>query len=397
MRTSWFAAAALCTVALVSPMLVSPCFAQVNDDAKAVLTESAKAIKDAKGMTFSVKTYATGMLKDIIDLSGDVKVWRPEGASAGMWMVDGRAKNPGKPDRKLMVTSDGASVTWLSYDDNIKYTRPASDSQAMEMTNMCKELLLPDMLNPTFTEELGKPILAKTGVNNVGGEVCDVVEAMPAGKDRNRTWSISVKDRLPRQLELGTGNAAQKITKVSDISNVKVVALTAKDFNIALPNGFKEDKMAAAPVAPINNPAAPAPEVKLGLAAGAAAPAFGTGEMSLASMKGNVVVLEFWGTVFKQSTAHVAEMKTLAGTFKSNVKMLGVACRSDEKAATEWWTKSGPGYPLIAKGDAIAADYKVMGYPSYYVINGDGNVAAFFQEFPGADKLKAAIETAGGK
>ena len=87
MRTSWFAAAALCTVALVSPMLVSPCFAQVNDDAKAVLTESAKAIKDAKGMTFSVKTYATGMLKDIIDLSGDVKVWRPDGASAATWMV----------------------------------------------------------------------------------------------------------------------------------------------------------------------------------------------------------------------------------------------------------------------------------------------------------------------
>ena len=114
-------------------------------------------------------------------------------------------------------------------------------------------------------------------------------------------------------------------------------------------------------------------------------------------MKGNVVVLEFWGTVFKPSTTHAAEMKTLAGSFKNNVKMLGVACRSDEKAANDWWTKSGPGYPLIAKGDAIAADYKVMGYPSYYVIDGAGNIAAFFQDFPGTDKLKAAIETAGGK
>lgn len=397
MRTSWFAAAALCTAALVSPMLVSQAQAQVNDDAKAILNESAKAIKDAKGMTFSVKTYATGMLKDIIDLSGDVKVWRQDGASAATWMVEGRAKNPGKPDRKLVVTSDGANVTWLSFDDNIKYTRPSSDSQAMEITNMCKELLLPDMLNPTFSEELNKPILTKTGINNVGGEVCDVVEAMPAGKDRNRTWSISVKDRLPRQLELGTGNAAQKITKVSDVSNVKIVALTAKDFNIPLPNGFKEDKMAAAPVAPAANPAAPAPKVELGLAAGSPAPAFGAGEMSLASMKGNVVVLEFWGTMFKQSTAHTSEMKAIAGSFKNNVKMLGIACRSDEKAANDWWSKSGPGYPLIAKGDAIAADYKVMGYPSYYVLNGDGNVAAFFQDFPGTDKLKGAIETAGGK
>ncbi len=398
MRTTWFAAAILCTAALVSPTLVSPANAQVNDDAKAVLTESGKAIKDAKGLTFTVKTYATGMLKDIIDLSGDVKVWRPDGATSATWMVNGRAKNPGKADRQLTVTSDGTTVKWLSADDNKLYIRPSSDSMALEISNMCKELMLPEFNTPNpYTMEMTNfPILNKTGITNIGGEVCDVVEAMPASKDRNRTWAISVKDRLPRQLELGTGNSAQKITKVSDISSVKVATFTKADFDIKLPNGYViDEKKAEAPVMPATE--APAVKVELGLKPGAPAPAFGAGDMSLASMKGNVVVMEFWGTMFKQSTSHSADMKALAGTFKNNVKMVGIACRSDDKAASDWWSKSGPGYPLISKGDAIAADYKVMGYPSYYVIDDKGNVAAFFQDFPGTDKLKSAIEAAGGK
>ena len=54
MRTTWFAAAALCTAAIFSPVLATPAFAQVNDDAKTILTESAKAIKDAKGLTLSL-------------------------------------------------------------------------------------------------------------------------------------------------------------------------------------------------------------------------------------------------------------------------------------------------------------------------------------------------------
>jgi len=69
--------------------------------------------------------------------------------------------------------------------------------------------------------------------------------------------------------------------------------------------------------------------------------------------------------------------------------MVGTPAASDEKTAPDWWNKSGPGYPLVAKGDSIASDYKVAGYPSYYVIRPNGKVAAFFQDYPGSDKLAA--------
>ena len=407
MRTTWIAAAALCFAAVASPVLVSPAMAQVNDDAKAVFTESAKAIKDAKGITFKVKTYATSILKDIIDLDGTVKLWRPDGASTLTWMVVGRAKDPGKPDRKLVITSDGTTVKWLDEKENKLFIRSVTDSNAMEASNMCKELVLPEWNSPTpYSMEMTNfPILEKIGITNVNGEVCDQVQAMPASKDRNRTWAISVKDRLPRQLELGTGNAAQKISKITDISELKTAKYTADDFKIALPNGYVIDEMKPEPARPIMPPQGETP-VKapdLGLKAGTPAPGFtatdSTGkDASLASMKGNVVVMEFWGTMFKASTANASEMKNLSGMFKTNTKFVALACRErDAKAATDWWSKSELSYPLITKGDAIATDYKVMGYPSYYVIDDKGSVAAFFQNFPGTDKLKAAIEAAGGK
>ncbi len=401
MRTTWIAAAALCLAAVASPTL-----AQVNDDAKGVLTESAKAIKDAKGVTFKVKTYATSILKDIIDLDGEVKLWRPPGSNTLTWRVDGRAKDPGKVDRKLKIVSDGTIIQWQDDKENKIFIRPATDSTAMENSNMCKELILPEWNSPTpYNMELTNfPILEKIGITNVNGEVCDQVQAMPATKDRNRTWAISVKDRLPRQLELGTGNAAQKISKFTDISDLKVATFTPADFDLRknLPNGYVVDEQKPMPAEkPMTDNPVKAPE--LGLKAGTPAPAFTATDSagkdaSLASMKGNVVVMEFWGTMFKASTANASDMKNLSGMFKSNVKFLGLACRErDTKTATDWWTTSGLSYPLVTKGDAIATDYKVMGYPSYYVIDDKGSVAAFFQNFPGTEKLKAAIEAAGGK
>jgi peroxiredoxin/outer membrane lipoprotein-sorting protein len=398
MRTTWLAAAA-CTV------LAVPALAQVNDDAKAVLNDSAKAMKELKGVQFDVKTYATGMLKDIIDLSGTVKLWRPEGSTTLTWRVDGRAKDPGKKDREIHVVSDGNQVVYLDYSKNLRVTAPVTDPGALEAANMCRELVLGDWTSPTpFSLELTQyPNLTKTGIATIGGEVCDTVEAMPATKDRNRTWAIGVKDHMPRSLELGTGNLAQKITKNTEMTGMKMMKFTKEDFVLALPDGFVDQKVDAPVAKPMPGPTGevtPAKPVELGLKPGTPAPAFAakdtTGkDISLDAMKGNVVVMEFWGTMFKQSTAHSEDMKALAGKVnKDKVKLVGLACRSDEKMASDWWTKSGPGYTLVAKGDAIANDYKVAGFPSYCVIDSKGNVAAFFQAYPGADQLMAAVEAA---
>lgn len=399
MRMNWMTAAAL-----VTTVCTAQAFGQVADDAKAVLTDSAKAIRATTGVTFKVKKSGTGMLKDIIDSDGTVKFWKPEGAQAATWMVEGRVKQPGKADKKLMVMSDGSKAMWLDYDQNMLMERAVTDTSAMQELALCREILLNEWTSPTpFNRELTQLAkLNKTGVDNVGGVVCDIVEAMPATGDRNFTWAIGVADKLPRRVELGTGNAAQKIAMITEIMDLKPATFTAKDFEIAMPAGFTKSPMPA-PAQPIQPTptSAPVAPVELGLKPGTAAPAFSAktsdgSEVSLESMKGNVVVLEFWGTMFKSSTANAEAMKALAGEMGGKgVKMLGLSCREmNEGAATAWWTKSGLPYPLVNKADKIAADFKVSGYPSYYVIGKDGNVSAFFQDFPGTDKLKDAVTAA---
>ncbi len=398
MRMNWMTAAALVTTVCTAQVL-----GQVADDAKAVLTESAKAIRATTGVTFKVKKSGTGMLKDIIDSDGTVKFWKPEGAANATWMVEGRVKQPGKPDKKLHVMSDGSKAMWLDFDQNMLMERSVTDTAAIQELNLCREILLSEWTNPTpFNRELTQfAKLTKVGVDNVGGVVCDIVEAMPAAANRNVTWAIGVADKLPRRVELGTGNDAQKIAMITEITDLKPATFTAKDFEIAMPTGFTKSPMPA-PVQPVPAPsAAPVPPVELGLKVGTPAPSFSGktsdgADVSLESLKGNVVVLEFWGTMFKASTANAEAMKSLAAEVQGkNVKMLGMSCREmTDGAAAGWWAKAGLPYPMVSKADKIAADYKVSGYPTYYVIGKDGNISAFFQDFPGTEKLKEAVMAA---
>lgn len=398
-RTKWMMAAFA-----AGTMLVSQAFAQVAEDAKKVLEESAAAMHKTQSMTYKARKSGTGMLKDIIDADGTITFWRPA-AGEFMFMVDGRVKQPGKADKKQMSVHTPKTVTWLNWETNTMMQRSATDNAAVSESNIAKQLFLEEFISATpFEREIKMGKLSKKGVDEVNGEVCDIIEATPMDESRNFTWAISVKDRLPRRLEIGTGKAQQRIAMITEITDLQTgMKLTEKNFEIAMPVGFEKDfKVAAAPTpapAPAVTPA-PAP-VDVGLKPGTPAPAFTLKTVdgktiSNADLKGNVAVLEFWGSIFKQATAHSAEMQALSDDFKGQkVSFVGLACRElNPTAATGYWTANKMSYPLVADGNTVANDFKVSGFPSYVVIGPDGNVAAFFQSFPGKDQLRTAVTSA---
>lgn len=408
MRTSLIASLACCTV------LTGSAFAQVQEEAKKVLAEAAEAMKGYEGITFKTRRTGTGMLKEIIDADGTVKIWQRKGAEP-VFMVQGRVKQPGKADKKQTTVSDGKVVRWLDWEDNTLKERSITDLKAVSEMNIAKQIIPEEFLamKDTFNRELTMGKLTRIGVENVNGEPCEIIEAMPKEENRNFTWAISVKDRLPRRLVIGTGKMEQQLQMITDITDVKTdVKFTAKDFEIPLPEvgGFVVDsKLTAAPTAPqrvddpnMVNPNIPAPTVDLGLKPGTPAPAFSAkdtagNEHSMTGFKGKVVVMEFWGTMFKRSLSPSAEMNALAGEMAKDGKVVfvGLACREtvDGKAA-QWWKEQNKSYPLIADGNTVAADFKVSGFPSYYIIGTDGTVSAFFQDFPGKEAMKAAIANA---
>ena len=84
-------------VAASATVLAASAFAQVADDAKKVFAESAQAMSKVEAMSYKVRKYGTGILKDIIDMDGTVKFWRQPGKPA-MVKVEGRIKQPGQQD-----------------------------------------------------------------------------------------------------------------------------------------------------------------------------------------------------------------------------------------------------------------------------------------------------------
>lgn len=396
---NWFLSAA----AMSAVCLVSPALAQVAEDAKAVLTDSKAAVEKAEMMTYKVKKYGTGPLKDIIDLSGDVKLMRAKGATAPTVNINGRWKEPGKKDSQMLMTNDGTNVTWLAYTENVKYQAQVSDSKAQEVLSTAKEFQLLDMVNgQAFENMLRLPKVEKRGVDKVGEEMCDLIVGTSADGTRVFTYAISVADRIPRRFEMATGAGDNKIAMITDITDVKPAKLTAADFEVVRPKeGGWVDKVLGA--APSGNPQAPVTNVTLGPTVGSAAPEFkmtdaAGKEHSPSSLKGNVAVLQFFGSIYKASVAGAVEMEELQSEVKGkNVVLVGLACR--ELSATggaDFFKANSLSYTLVPKGDDVAAAMNIKGFPSYVILDKEGKVSAFFQDNPGKAKLAEAVKAAGG-
>lgn len=397
MMTRWMlAAAAACTT------LVAPAFGQQADDAKAVLNESTKAMQNFSAVTFDSKKYGTGMLKEIINCEGQVKMMRTASGKTPTVLVTGKIKQPAGPDKVVTYMNDGTVARWLDQTKNTWVERSLNDSMALQEFNLAKQLVPEDYFsNQPFAQVLRMEKLTKLPNDNVKGEVCDIIQGSTADGSRTITWAISVTDRLPRKLEMATGMGGNSIAMILEMTNVNTGAkLTMKDFEVAVPTGYVKDIKNEA-----MNPAVPGqiqqPQVELGLKPGTEAPAFSVkdaqgNDVSLAAMKGNVVVLEFFGTMFKASTLGSIGMQTLAEEFGGkNVKFVGMACREgSDSSASDYFKMHGLTYTLVPKGDAAVEDYNVKGFPSYYVIDANGKVAAFYQSFPGRDTMASAINQA---
>lgn len=382
---------------LVATSVTGTLWAQVAEDAKAVLNESKAAVNAAEGMTYKVRKYGSGPLKEIVDLSGTVKLMRAKGAPAPTTHINGRWKEPGKKDMQMVLTNDGSVATWLSYADNTKYQAQLNDAKSREAMAMCKEFLVTDMVNGQAYETLLKmPKVEKRGVDQVAGEMCDLIVGTSEDGSRIFTYAISVADRIPRKIEMATGEGENKFGWATEITEVAPAKLTAKDFEIAKPEGFVDKVMGANPA---TQPAMP--PVDLGPKVGEAVPSFtvtdSTGKtISPDALKGKATVLMFFGSMFKASVAGAVEMQLLADEMKGT-NFIGLACREMKEGAGAAFFKTNQlTFTLVPKGDEAAAALNVKGYPSYVILDKEGKVATFFQDNPGKDKLSEAVKAAGG-
>ncbi len=100
--------------------------------------------------------------------------------------------------------------------------------------------------------------------------------------------------------------------------------------------------------------------------------------VSLESLHGKVVVLQFWATWCGYCRKAVPEIQKLheAVKDKPDVVIYGVNCRQrpNNPDPVAFLKEQGAAYSVLLNGDSVADAYQVQGYPTMYVIGRDGKI-----------------------
>ena len=193
-------------------------------------------------------------------------------------------------------------------------------------------------------------------------------------------------DGLPRRVSLGVPmgegepGGANPSGPVVTISALKVnPKLDDAQFAFTPPEGYAKVEPKLPKFAKVEMDEAPAEQ--LNVKAGDAAPDFKlTGldgkEVSLASLKGKVVLLDFWATWCGPCKAAMPTIQKLHDEYASKgAVILGVnTWEQKADAAKDYMASKKFTYGCLLKGDDLAAAYGIKGIPTLVVIGKDGKV-----------------------
>jgi thiol-disulfide isomerase/thioredoxin len=413
-------AASLLSASLILPSISLPAAARAPQatlqpaDAKPVLEASAKAIAELRAFSYSFTSTETG---------GDGKAARYEGlacaakADAGGWKVYASGKIIADSESNFEIAYDGVAARSIKPADKVVVERNLEtvDELAVFFSGQnARHPIAWEILADKPFSAVEKAILE--GSQTIDGVECDKVlipstpDPAAAIADTGTRLFIAKSDHLPRRIErlraVKSETATTEIARVIEITDLKRdTDAQLHAFSLNAPDGFRiraDTSGNANRLVRGNRPANSEerkPQDSGLLATGSDAPAWtlkdGSGaEVSLASLKGKVVVMDFWATWCGPCKAAMPHVQKLHDKYASkDVAVYGVNTweRADAK---KYMSDKKFTYGLLLKGDKVAEQYKVKGIPTFYVIDKEGKIAFSAVGMPDESRLEAIIDEA---
>ena len=98
--------------------------------------------------------------------------------------------------------------------------------------------------------------------------------------------------------------------------------------------------------------------------------------LSLESLRGKYLILDFWGSWCGWCIKGIPEMKRYYQKYKSKMEILGVDCNDSKRK----WKRAVEEYELpwkhvyVPKGSDVCDDYLISGFPTKIIISPEGKV-----------------------
>lgn len=392
------------TIALASFALSAIAVAD-DVDVKELLKKVDSTTKALKAASYKTRTWGEGALKESPKAEGKIVTARVEGERPAKIRAEGEfAAREGAAARKFLIGVGDKTGVLVRHADKEYVEMDAADSDGL--LQAIEPLMMREYTHPApFSDEINATKHKYEGKKSIAGVECHVVHVVYENASESR-WYFGVTDNLPHRVDRMGPNDAEsfRVTEVSDLDTKP--AIDDKTFTVEIPEGYSKaaTRSRSRTAGGQGAAATPKPEEPAGLLpVGSAAPAWTLStpdgkSVSLADLKGKVVVLDFWATWCGPCKMAMPGIQKLHEEFKDKgVAVFGVDIRENEKADPAGFMKDkGYTYGLLLKGDDVSKQYKVQGIPAFFVIGKDGNVvySATGYSPENEKKLKEIVEGA---
>ncbi len=343
-------------------------------------------MESLEGITFSFKDYGTGNRAEkylLIEGTGYLTAARGELGAIGL--LEGTTGS-GADAIAHRIFLDGETVFAQDNDKETVWTSPLYRFGALLMYFNRGEILAMLSSPETFRnlQEYGPKI---EGSKEYDGTVCNIITlSFQGGREGYRAF-IGKEDSIIRRMEHSFGENGADGTQIFELSNVhpkkiERAKLPARFFEETYPKkDFSMGSMAIGDTFP---------DWSLEIEDGK--------QISSESLRGKVVLLDFWATWCAPCRAAMQGLQTIHEEYADQeVRVIGLQVH-DKKDPAPFLAELGITYPTY-KGDQVVEivgkAIKVQNLPALFVVSPEGKLVDYFLSYSGKStdrKIRQAIE-----
>ncbi|HEY8123050.1 MAG TPA: TlpA disulfide reductase family protein [Myxococcota bacterium] len=117
----------------------------------------------------------------------------------------------------------------------------------------------------------------------------------------------------------------------------------------------------------------------------------GGGEVALASLRGQPVIVDFWATWCGPCEDSIPVLVAFHQKYAGRVHVLGVSVDWDREAIAPYVREHGMTYPVLLGDESLALDYGAPGFPALFVIDAEGRIHEAHVGVTTLPELEAAV------